>query len=112
MTGSLTLDQWLQIGILAALVAILAVLVYALATARGGSSSGGNAGAGILERLRNEPALLAGFVGAVVALLASFGLELPADAVGGIMAVLTATLAVLVRRKVTPVRKLPQSPDQ
>jgi len=60
----------------------------------------------MLEKLRNEPALVVGVLQAVLALAVSFGLDLSADQVGGIMAVSAAVLAVLVRSRVTPTRTI------
>lgn len=60
----------------------------------------------MLERLKNEPALVVGVLQAVLALAVSFGLDLSADQVGGIMAVSAAVLAVLVRSRVTPTRTI------
>jgi putative effector of murein hydrolase LrgA (UPF0299 family) len=54
--------------------------------------------------LRREPAMSAGITSAVVALAAAFGLSLPADVVGGVLAVLTLALGAVVRSRVTPVK--------
>lgn len=96
------------IGIWVLTVAVL----YALATSRK-SSSGAAGDSGILERLKNEPALLAGFVSAVAALLAAFGLELNAEQTAAIVAACSAGLAIVVRQVVTPIRKIDDhSPDE
>jgi hypothetical protein len=52
-----------------------------------------------------EPALIIGLVEAVLALVLAFGLNLSPEQIGGIMAVTTALLAVVVRQVVTPVNK-------
>ena len=57
----------------------------------------------ILDRIRREPALVAGLVGAVIALGVSFGLELSGEQTGAIMALVSAILAVVTRQQVTPV---------
>lgn len=49
-----------------------------------------------------EPALIAGLVNAVLALLITFGMHLTNEQVGAIMAVVNIALALLVRQNVTP----------
>lgn len=49
-----------------------------------------------------EPALIAGVVQAVLALLLAFGVDLTQEQVGAILAVTAALLAVVVRQRVTP----------
>jgi hypothetical protein len=56
----------------------------------------------MIDRIRNEPALVAGLVQAVLGLLLAFGLELSIEQVGAIMAVTAAVLAFVVRSVVTP----------
>ena len=56
----------------------------------------------ILDRIRREPALVTGLVGAVIALGVSFGLELSGEQTGAIMALVSAILAVVTRQQVTP----------
>lgn len=60
----------------------------------------------ILEKVRNNPVLVTGFVSALITLLAAFGLNLSAEQVAAIGAFVTAALAFVARAKVTPVRKL------
>ena len=55
---------------------------------------------------KREPALILGLVGAVIALVIAFGLELSSEQVGGIMAGTSALLAVVTRSQVTPVAKV------
>lgn len=50
-----------------------------------------------------EPAAVLAFVQAVVALAVSFGLDLTAEQVGGIVAVTALALGLLTRSRVTPV---------
>ena len=59
----------------------------------------------MLNRVRNEPALVSGAVTAVLALLITFGLDLTAEQVGAILAVVAAGLAFVVRGQVTPTAK-------
>lgn len=59
----------------------------------------------MIDRIRTEPALVAGLVQAVLALLIAFGLDLTADQVATILAVTAAILALVVRSQVTPVGK-------
>lgn len=59
----------------------------------------------MLNRIRNEPALVSGAVAAVIALLAAFGLDLSAEQVGAVLAVVAAVLAFVVRAQVTPTAK-------
>ena len=65
----------------------------------------------LLARIRQEPALVSGFVGAVLALGISFGLNVSAEQVGFILAFVTAALAFVVRSQVTPTASLPPAPD-
>lgn len=60
----------------------------------------------ILERLKNEPALILGLVGAVISLGLAFGVSLSDEQVGGIMAVVVALLAIITRSQVTPTRSV------
>ena len=57
----------------------------------------------ILDRIRREPALVAGLVQAVLALLVAFGLDVSAEQTASILAVTAALLAVVTRAQVTPV---------
>lgn len=57
----------------------------------------------MLDRIRNEPALVSGFVQTVLALVVAFGLNLSTEQTAAILAVTAAGLALLVRSKVTPV---------
>lgn len=57
----------------------------------------------MVEKIRNEPALVAGFLQALLALLLAFGVPLSDAQVGSILALSAAALAFVVRRKVTPV---------
>jgi len=59
----------------------------------------------MLERVRTEPALVVGFVQAVIALVVTTG-WLSEELAGAIMAVVAAGGAFVVRRQVTPTRKL------
>lgn len=54
-----------------------------------------------------EPALIVGFVGAVIALAVSFGLPVTAEQVGFILAAVTAALAFVTRSQVSPVTTAP-----
>ena len=57
----------------------------------------------MLDRIRREPALVSGAVAALIALLTAFGLDLTAEQVGAVLAVVSALLAFVVRSQVTPV---------
>lgn len=57
----------------------------------------------MLKIIRQEPALIAGAIGAVVSLVIAFGVHLSSDQVGAISAVVAAVLAVIVRSQVSPV---------
>lgn len=50
-----------------------------------------------------EPAIIIGLVQAVIALGASFGLDLTPEQIGGLLAVTAAVLSVVTRSRVTPV---------
>lgn len=56
----------------------------------------------IIDRLRSEPALVAGVLQALLALLLAFGVPLTDEQVGAILALSAAVLAVVVRQRVTP----------
>ena len=56
----------------------------------------------MIDRIRREPALIAGLIQAVLALLVAFGLSLSAEQTASILAVTAALLAVLTRAQVTP----------
>lgn len=56
----------------------------------------------ILEKIKAEPALVAGIVQAVLAVAVAFGLPLTDAQQGTIMALSAAILAVIVRKNVTP----------
>jgi len=57
----------------------------------------------LIERVRNEPVLVTGFVQAVLGLLLAFGLDLSNEQTASIMVATAAVLAFVARRKVTPV---------
>jgi hypothetical protein len=59
-----------------------------------------------MERIKNNPAVGAGIVSAVIAVAVSFGAHLNADQVGTIMGLVCIVLGVGVRAQVTPTRKL------
>lgn len=50
-----------------------------------------------------EPAAIAAFIGAAIALLVSFGLHLTTEQIGAIMTVVVLGMGLIVRRVVTPV---------
>jgi hypothetical protein len=56
----------------------------------------------LLQTIRREPALVAGFLQALLALLLAFGVPLTTEQTGAILALSAAVLAFVVRRKVTP----------
>lgn len=56
----------------------------------------------ILETIKAEPALVAGFLQALLALLLAFGVPLSDEQVGAILALSAAALAFIVRQRVTP----------
>ena len=60
----------------------------------------------ILERIKNEPALFMAFVGQVVAALVVFGVGLTPEQIITLEGLVAAAVSVLIRRKVTPTRKL------
>lgn len=57
---------------------------------------------GLLDIIKREPALVAGFLQALLALLLAFGVPLTDVQVGSILALSAAVLAFIVRRRVTP----------
>lgn len=56
----------------------------------------------MLDRIKSEPAVIAGLVQATLGLLLAFGIDLSQEQVGAIMAVTAAILALVVRANVTP----------
>ena len=61
----------------------------------------------MLEFIRGEPAIITGAAAALIALAVAFGLELTADQVGALMAVVSIVASVVTRQLVTPTSKLP-----
>lgn len=59
----------------------------------------------MLERIKDEPALVAAVVQAVLALVVAFGLPLTDEQVGAILALSAAVLGLFVRAKVVPQRR-------
>ena len=59
----------------------------------------------IQQRIKREPALVAGVISAAIALAVSFGAGLDETQVGAIMAVVAAVTALFTRQQVTPVAK-------
>lgn len=58
-----------------------------------------------------EPALIVGAVQAILGLAMAFGLELSAEQVAAVLAASAGVLGLVVRRKVSPVVKVPTEPD-
>lgn len=56
----------------------------------------------MIDRIRKEPAIVAGVVQAVLGLLLAFGVDLSTEQTGAILAVTAAVLALFVRSQVTP----------
>ena len=56
----------------------------------------------IIDRLKREPALILGLIGALFALGAAFGLDLSTEQTGAITAAVVAVLAIVTRQSVTP----------
>lgn len=59
----------------------------------------------LLRLLRHEPALAVGAIQAVAALVVGLGVEVPAELVATILAVLAAAGAAVTRTAVTPMRR-------
>lgn len=62
-----------------------------------------------MNLIRQEPAVSAGTVAAVVSVAAAFGFRWSAGVVGAVLAVLSLVLSVIVRSRVTPVSP-PEAP--
>lgn len=60
----------------------------------------------MLERIKNEPALISGLLVVLLNLGAAFGLDLTGEQTAAISAVSAAVLAIIVRSQVTPTRKV------
>ena len=58
-------------------------------------------------KLKNEPALIVGFVQAMLAVAVSFGLDLSVEQVGAIVAASAAVTSILLRQQVSPTSALP-----
>jgi hypothetical protein len=56
-----------------------------------------------MDRIKAEPALVAGLVQAVLTLVVAFGLDLSTEQVAAILTVTGAVLALVVRSQVSPV---------
>lgn len=99
---STLLDAWFQEITIAALVAILAVLIYIAVM---GSRKAGEL-SGWAHVIAREPVRVRAAIGAVVGILASFGLDVSEEQqlaiVTGIVVIATA-VSELARRKVTPI---------
>lgn len=72
----------------------------------GGRGKGGR----MWNRILNEPVLVGAVLVALVHLASSFGLEITDDQQLALDAVVGAVVALLVRARVTPVRKLGRGP--
>lgn len=57
----------------------------------------------MIDRIKNEPAVVLGLVQAIIALVVAFGLDLTGEQTASILAVTAAVLAFVVRQRVTPV---------
>lgn len=66
--------------------------------------------AGITAFIRKEPTAIAAIVTAVIALAASFGLNLTADQTGTLMALVVLVVGFVVRSQVTPTSSIPPLP--
>lgn len=56
----------------------------------------------MLEKIKNEPALVSGFIAAAISLAVAFGFDLSQEQVGAIMALVVAVLAFVTRSQVSP----------
>ena len=56
----------------------------------------------MIDKIRNEPAVVTGLVQAVLALVVAFGFDLTGEQTAAIVAVTAAVLAFVVRSQVTP----------
>ena len=56
----------------------------------------------MIERIKNEPALVMGLIQAVLVLLVSFGSRLTSEQAGAILAVSAAVLSIVTRQMVVP----------
>ena len=60
----------------------------------------------MLEKIKDEPVLVAGLVEAVLALVVAFGFDLTKEQSAAILLVTGAVLALFARGKVVPQRKV------
>lgn len=63
-----------------------------------------------MNPLKSEPAIVMALVESVVALGASFGLNLTGEQVGGIMTVAALVTGIFVRSRVSPTPPPPEAP--
>lgn len=63
----------------------------------------------MLDRIRNEPALVTGLIRAVLLLVTAFGFELDPEQIAAIMLVAEAALSLFTRSRVIPL--YPDDPD-
>lgn len=56
----------------------------------------------MIDRIKNEPALVLGLVQAILALVVAFGFDLTGEQTACILAVTAAILGLVVRSRVTP----------
>ena len=61
---------------------------------------------GILDWIRNEPAVVSQVVGQALALGAAFGLELSMEQTAALNGVVALVVAFIIRAKVTPMAKI------
>jgi hypothetical protein len=59
----------------------------------------------MLQRIKEEPALVLGLLQAVVALVIAFGLRLTEEQIGAIVAFSALALALVTRQAVTPLAR-------
>lgn len=60
----------------------------------------------IIERIKNEPALVTTTVAALLGLLSAFGLDLTDEQTAAITTIATLAAGILTRQQVTPTRKV------
>lgn len=64
----------------------------------------------IVERIRNEPALVIGLITAIIAVAVTLGVDVSDDAKAAIIGLTTAVLALVTRSQVYPASSVEDAP--
>jgi hypothetical protein len=62
---------------------------------------------GFVALIRREPAIVAGVISAIIAVIAAFGLDVSAEATAAILGLAAVIVAIIVRSQVVPAAAVP-----